>query len=466
MSANFVNSRRFRLQDFSRRRRGFSLVEVTTSLLLFVIVMAVTLSLLFSMRSFAERQTYYTIPRQVARKAVDYVGSFLEGAADLNNAATNPNAWPRNPNALVMYWAAPSVTNLGCGPGCRQASYNNLTSSQSDLGTVGTDIISFAFPQSAVQFPISGWDVVSDPNSPSAYSSFSDTCKAFGTNSAADDASMIQAFKNQIGWDSTTSRSALMTITDPTGRWVYVVVNGVDAGSKCDGTLSKQTERVRFTFIGDSTAQINHWDSVNDTSVRPTASLDCSSFDSNPCLLLAGVSYMSFRHRTRTYPSANPPRPPEVFLDQKMGLFDPAVDTVSSAGVIDAGSTFVPILENVEDFQVAYLFANGQLWNTGAQVLTTDNAVPEQPVGAVDCSAVGDVRCVVGMRVTMTGRSNALPVSSLNQSDLQITTGVGAHRRPAAEDRAQGALDNTTNFAFDRYRLSTTFLIRNRLLGG
>jgi len=79
------------------RARGFTLIEALISLVLFVVVMVVALALLFTMRSFADRQAYYTAPRQAARRAIDYVGGFAESATDMN---TNTAQNKYNPDAL------------------------------------------------------------------------------------------------------------------------------------------------------------------------------------------------------------------------------------------------------------------------------------------------------------------------------------------------------------------------------
>ncbi|HEX5856338.1 MAG TPA: prepilin-type N-terminal cleavage/methylation domain-containing protein, partial [Thermoanaerobaculia bacterium] len=94
--------------------RGFTLLEAMVSLLLLVIVLIVAMTMLFQMRAFAERQQYFMLPRQAARRATDYLSYYIAGASDLNYESSY-----LHPNALIMYY------NLGGS--LTQASYNNLT---------------------------------------------------------------------------------------------------------------------------------------------------------------------------------------------------------------------------------------------------------------------------------------------------------------------------------------------------
>ena len=83
------------LAEARRRVRGFSLTEALVSLIMIVIIMGVTMSLLFSMKSFAERQRVFTEPRQTARRATEYLRFFVSGAGDANDRASafsNPTA--------------------------------------------------------------------------------------------------------------------------------------------------------------------------------------------------------------------------------------------------------------------------------------------------------------------------------------------------------------------------------------
>jgi hypothetical protein len=118
-------------------------------------------------------------------------------------------------------------------------------------------------------------------------------------------------------------------------------------------------------------------------------------------------------------------------LQQRWGLFDPSSP--------DTG--FVPLLDNVEDMQIAYIYDNGTVVN---------NAVPPQ-VGPNGTPTATDVTHVVGIRLTVTARSDRLPVTLTHRNRFG---------RPAAEDHPAGDLDDRYH-----YRLTTTLMVRNRTLG-
>ncbi len=112
--------------------RGFTLVEALVSLFILSVVMALALTLLVAMRSFAAKQQNFTQPRQISRSAVDYLGFYLAQAADLNVTENGPV----NPNALIMYYSFGKDAASG-GSTPVQASYNNLSAAASDSGTRG-----------------------------------------------------------------------------------------------------------------------------------------------------------------------------------------------------------------------------------------------------------------------------------------------------------------------------------------
>ena len=134
-----------------RPLRGFTLVEAMVSLMLLVIVMVVSMTLLFPMRSFAERQQFFMQPRQTARRAADYLSYFLGGGV---RPATRRRYAERAGHVLQLASNAASLV---------QASYNNLTGTETgnanvnlvtplgtitstNFGDLGTDIISVAVP--------------------------------------------------------------------------------------------------------------------------------------------------------------------------------------------------------------------------------------------------------------------------------------------------------------------------------
>ena len=132
--------------------RGFTLLEAMVSLLLLVIVLTVAMSMLFQMRAFAERQQFFMLPRQTARRAADYLSYYFAGASDVNDRTASTS-----PNALITYY------NLGGAP--VQASYDNLDGSEhgeldpsrvsTKFGDLGTDIITLISPTSPAKYFVS-----------------------------------------------------------------------------------------------------------------------------------------------------------------------------------------------------------------------------------------------------------------------------------------------------------------------
>ena len=72
----------------------------------------------------------------------------------------------------------------------------------------------------------------------------------------------------------------------------------------------------------------------------------------------------------------------------------------------------------------------------------------------------------------MIARSNPLDIGARGLSAAPPAAPVpgdirreGIYRRPALEDHALGPLDTVATGVFDRYRLTTTLILRNRMLG-
>src|SRR5450759_2982417 len=145
------------------RLQGFTLLEAMISLLLLVIVLIVAMTMLFQMRAFAERQQYFMLPRQAARRATDYLSYYIAGASDLNYV----NPLQQSPNALITYYNLNGVLT--------QSSYNNLTGaetgnaarvvaaappviptaiSSTNFGDIGTDIITMVAPFNPARYQV------------------------------------------------------------------------------------------------------------------------------------------------------------------------------------------------------------------------------------------------------------------------------------------------------------------------
>jgi type II secretory pathway pseudopilin PulG len=367
--------------------RGFTLIEATISMTLLLVVLVLSMAFLFAMRNFSQRQELFTSPRQTARRAIDYLSYYVAGASDMYQSAGNPNA--------IVVWTNDQYLAAGTPI---QNTWDNVTNTA--YADASTDIISLAVPTST------GITAEYIPTTPSSadYSTGTAGTVAFsaGCGTSGDDAANLALFKRLTGADS-TGKSALLMLSGNSGTWAYFQITAYGA-SDC----SAKTVTVTVT-PGESTA-IPH---------PPTAAALVQ-----PYLLRPGVQFTSFRVKGGQ-------------LQQKTGLFLPATP--------DAG--FTPLLDNVEDFQVAYVYDDGSIWNSAAQTLGTTNGVPPQGTGGGD-----DISHVVGLRLTVVARSTELPITILSRDK---------YSRPAAENHAAGANDR-----FFHYRMTATVLLRNRMLGG
>ncbi|MEW5764317.1 MAG: prepilin-type N-terminal cleavage/methylation domain-containing protein [Acidobacteriota bacterium] len=376
--------------------RGFTLIEATISMTLLVVVLVLSLTFLFSMRAFAQRQELFASPRQTARRAMDYVSYYVRGATDMNVRAGNPNA-------LSMYYSVKSGSNFIP----QQTTFNNVTNAA--YADVGTDLINMAKPTGTLLIPIIDWPGFQ--HAANVRFSFDLGCPDSDLN--------MELFKEMTGYipGSNPSASGLLTLVDDTGQWAYYqITNYLESGNidNCEPHTGSGWEGSTGPEI-HVTNNPGQSDGINPPAGQPNLV--------NP--KLASISYISFRVKNGQ-------------LQQRQGLFD--------LNNPDAG--YVPLLDDVEDLQIAYVYNDGTIWNTATQVLTTPNAIPPQDNPAVD---VRDAVNVSGLRVTVTARSDELPATLLKQA---------RYNRPAAEDRAAGAADRRFH-----YRLTTTVMLRNRILG-
>jgi type II secretory pathway pseudopilin PulG len=368
--------------------RGFTLIEATISMTLLLVVLVLSMAFLFAMRTFSQRQELFTSPRQTARRAIDYLSYYVAGASDMFQSI---QPGENNPNAIVV-WTNSKYPAAGTPI---QNTWDNVANTA--YADASTDIISLAVPTSTginAQYDPSGGDYATGSTGTVAF-----MAGCGGTN---DDAANLALFKRLTGADS-TGQSALLMLAGGSGTWGYLRITGYGA-SDCGGT---QTIAVNVT-PGNSMA-----------ISAPSATALSPNY-----VLKAGVLFSSFRVKGGQ-------------LQQKTGLFLPATP--------DAG--FTPLLDNVEDFQVAYIYSDGSIWNSAAQTLATTNRVP--PQGTTNAT---DVVNVIGLRITVVARSSELPVTILSRA---------RYNRPAAENHAAGAKDR-----FYHYRMTATVMLRNRMLGG
>lgn len=409
-----------------RRRRGFTLAEAVVSLVILIVVMTIALTLLFSMKSFAERQQANMVPRQAARRAIDYLSHFVSSASDINGEFGNPNAIP----VRYTFGTQPAPADATA---MRQAAYNNLTSGESSLGTVGTDILSLAVPLNPLVIPVSDW-----PGRATAGA----TMWLNYRRGCPDNTLNMTLLKQETGAHGSPERSGLLMVTDARGVWTYVEITGYPStGSDC----TVGTDRVVQVTINASGADINPPGGFRDDLVAPVT-------------LAGGIDFVSFRHRVVNNVPALEQKSsgPDGSGTFRYGLFDSSSD--------NPGTAFVPIVENVEDFQVAYIFRDGTIWNTQSQTLPSgQNGIPLQArAETVSCAGTPtDILCAVGLRVTVVGRSLPLNLGGRNLTDWNL------HLRPRGEDRAGAtAADTLTTGIFDRHRQTATLMLRNRILGG
>ncbi len=410
--------------------RGFSLAEAMVSLTLLVLVMIVALTLLFTMRSFAERVQWVIEPRQTARRAVDYLSYYLLGATDETVGA---------PNAIVTYYNRDATQ-----PASRvQATYDNLTAAQATagLGDEGTDIISLILPTGApAKYAVANlWPGYSPPTR--------DFYITFQAGCAGGDGANMTAFKNLTRYDAGTGHStALLLLQDNNFSWQYFQINNyIDADGVTCGCPPAVTNGYNIHIQADPGA------APTAGPIDPPGGHTASFAD--PVFLVTGLEAFSFRVRTGANGVPN--------LEQKNGLFDPTTD--------NPGTAFVPIIENVEDFQVAYLYADGSFWNTSTQLLSAGCAecvdgVPWQ-AGLNAVAPAQDIANVFGLRVNVVARSRPVTFGIRQFSGPQTGKGVVAKYqrrfRPAAEDHLGG----TTYDNFEHYRATVTLMLRCRLLG-
>ncbi|MEW6759117.1 MAG: prepilin-type N-terminal cleavage/methylation domain-containing protein, partial [Acidobacteriota bacterium] len=196
----------------SKSERGFTLIEATISMTLLVVVLVLSLTFLFSMRAFAQRQELFASPRQTARRAMDYVSYYVRGATDMNVRANNPNA-------LSMYYGV----KVGSAVVPQQTTFNNVTNAT--YADLGTDLINMAKPTGTLLIPIIDWPGFQ--HAANVRFSFDLGCPDSDLN--------MELFKEMTGYipGSSPSSSGLLTLVDDTGQWAYYqITNYLESGNQ------------------------------------------------------------------------------------------------------------------------------------------------------------------------------------------------------------------------------------------
>jgi hypothetical protein len=382
---------------------------------LLLIILLMSMGFLISMRTFSQRQEMSAQPRQTARRAIDYVAYYMRGATDMNFANNSPNA--------IVSWYRLGTAASDDVP----AAFNNLTGSETGngwsngtssisptttitgvtvtkMGDSGTDVITVALPTNSgaavFNWPNAGaWPWTSNP----AVLGFTEGC---GTSDAAN----LALFKAASGAHTEGSGevSNVLTAVDANGNTAYYKITSYTS-SACGGTLSctSATGCQGVQVVANPTTVIN-----------PAGGLPAAW--SLPARLYF-TSYVTFRVKRDQ-------------LQQKTGL----INVRAAEATEDA--LFAPLLDNVEDLQIAYILSDGTILTGG---VPSQNGVP---------NAANPVGNVMGLRVSVTAHSSQIGAYS------KVTKGL--LQRPASEDHAAGAPDR-----FYHYRLTSTVLIRNRSLG-
>ncbi|MBL8113407.1 MAG: hypothetical protein JNK60_11010 [Acidobacteria bacterium] len=432
------------------------MIEAMVSLILLVMVLSLSMSLLFSMRSFAEKTQYNVQPRQTARRAVDYLTYHISGAADLNYAF-NQNHYYGQPNAIVTFYtpsdAARTVIN--------QAAFNNFAGTETsggqtnavtgtvpdqttNWGDLDTDLVTLAVIDNAQTTKAAVW-----PGDRTSAVFFN-----YRAGCSVSDAVNLQLFQQATGYNAATGRSGLLMLFDEAGAWDYYRI-GTYTSSNCanpENVISVTGQAAGYETAPSGTPFLT----------KPT--------------LATGVSFVSFRVRKPTDALGVPTGPPN--LEQKIGLFDPLCDRPSPAVGCPAVG-FTPIMEGIENLQIAYLFGDGSFRN-GSGTTLGGRGVPSQAGPCASASATctfglingpnpanptttlsTDVTNVVGLRVSVIARSPALPIGA---KSLSAGTSGFRMQRPALEDSSAGPLATANDDWFERYRLTTNILLRNRNL--
>jgi|WetSurMetagenome_2_1015567.scaffolds.fasta_scaffold08376_3 prepilin-type N-terminal cleavage/methylation domain-containing protein len=400
-----------------RGDRGFTLIEVTVAMTVLVIILVMSATLLISLKSFAQKQQSFAEPRQTARRAMNYLAYYMRGASDMNVMDTT-NLMP---DALVTYY------NLGSSR--KQATYNNVSSAT--LADVGTDIITVAKPvPGSSPIKMQSWD--GGHTTTSAAATFTQGC-----GNSNDDTANLNLFNQVVGYDTSASTSSLFTIYDPAGFWQYYAVNGA-ATCNCANVTASPAAIISMSLASGGTGGSK----INPPGASTPRDLTCS--DGNPCYMTAGIQFVTFRVRTVN----GTPRLEQ--LAQPTRLFDASQDA--------PGTSFTPLLDGIEDLQIAYLYGDGTIWNTSdtSRLLQGTNYPNNVPYMQAEGTAANtyDAVNVRGVRISVVARSSQ-----------PLPTFLGGTTRRTVLPTPPEDSTVTYNTGYYHYRLTSIVMLQNRVLG-
>lgn len=403
----------------SRAGAGFTLVELLVVMASVVVILVLAGQVLFASRQLSDRQRLQVESRQLARGAVDYVTFLMRGASDFNVAGGNRGA--------IVTWLefGSTAATAGC-PGsanCVPTAWNNVPDmvvGGSRLADPGTDIITFSRPNAPFTAEAAFWP---------GFQHGANVRWEFGLGcpSDAENMRLFQEMTGAIGSGNQATSGELMVVDD-NGNWVMYMITSYQ-NSFC-GRTPPQVHVV--SNPGGSGM-------LNPPGGQPTLN--------NPKLVL-GVEFTALRVCNG-------------WLEQKQGLFRGGTPTAPGADyncpVVNDG-TYVPkpgwrpLLPNVADFQIGYIYRDGQLRNNRignslTTALPNGTLVGAPPQGS---ALATDISRVIGFRIQVTTRTSG-PVFAEFQN---------RHLRPGALDRPAAPASERTRLA--HYQLSGDALIRNR----
>jgi Tfp pilus assembly protein PilV len=407
------------------RAQGFSIPEVLVVIVSMVVIIVASGQLLFGARRLTMRQSAQVEARQIARGAADYLAMMVRGANDLMYNATPM----RQPLAVVAWvWkrapAAAIPATIPACPGaneCVQASWDNVgrAGDPANIADAGTDVLVVAHGNSGGSIPTDTWPVVAGaPSAATAKWTFNDGC--------SDNAANLAMFKTFTGESSGVSHPLVGLDSTNPANWGWYQITTYTA-SHCSGGCA---------VAGAACVEAVFNAGLDGGLVFPPGGTPAAA----SVRIMGGVQYLTYRIC-------------RGWLEQKDGIFDPSVDAGNGANACSTTGAWdqppwTPLLPNVEDLQVVWVYDNGNIRNNvSTNEIASTGAVPIQgnPGNALD------VAHVLAIRLTVTTRSS---------SSVEIAN-TPLFLRPAAENHAAA----TTMDAFQHYQASVNALLRNRAPG-
>ncbi len=379
-----------------RRQSGFGLVELLVVLVTLTIILVLTGQLVFAMRRSALQQQYQVDARQTARGAADYVNFLLRGAMD-----------PPNTDA----GSVALLVRASWGGTDTQLTYDNVT--DADLADVGTDIITFArFHEASTVTPARA---PGGQHAANWWWAFDGGCRT-GSTQEEREAANIALFKQLTGYVDDASLSDPLLIMDANGQTaVYYICTYLTA--QCDSSPPCDQPCIKVQANPGCTG-----------GVVPAGGYPGFV---DPRLLI-GLRFATLRVKNG-------------WLEQKDAMFDPA----------NPDNGFVPILPNVEDLQIAYIFDRAIGGAGLGDVVWNNDPAHTFASGQGGVPDATQARQVIGVRVTVTGRA----------AQEQRGSGQARFYRPRAENRPGGEESGEAADGFARFTVSSTALLRNRIGG-